>query len=344
MTSEFLFTLEFEIIYLFTLHQITKIKEKLSTQCAIRPPNSSRSLIPRTHPYACQTPMSVWKMSLPTTKQPSTAEPVLLHSPPRNQTSHCLVGTRHPQHRGGNAWAIFSHNPAGTLDMLRPHPAVMCLGLTLLHSTICLKHLFRFRVDNTEHISCHVKTKKEKNEDANRKCKWFFFMATFATWLASSDLCFVPGARWHGPRTVNCKRDYELKWYEVMCTTTSLVAIQVLSSVWPRTVFFLGCSAGTGPVDKGTGFCPALMIWWVCTMSIWRFGFGFGFGFGFESGSGFRSGVIRLWSGSVLWHMYRNQIPHKMKNVNGLRPAFIYDSLLVNISSFCFPTACPYCL
>lgn len=56
----------------------------------------------------------------------------------------------------------------------------------------------------------------------------------------------------------------------------------------------------------------------------------------------FDLGLYDYDSRSVLWHMYRNQISHKMKNVNGLRPAFIYFSLVVNITSFCFPTACPY--
>lgn len=171
--------------------------------------------------------MSVLRMFSPIMKQPSTVEPVLLHSPPQNQTNPYLVGTRHPQHRGGNVWAIFSRNPAGTLNILYTPPCsdVFRSYYTPLHY-ISQKHPVTIRVGNAEHIPCYVKTKKEKKKRNCKlqiaNCKWFF-MATFATWLASSDLCFVPGARCHGPRIVNCKRDYELKWYEVVCTTSSLL-------------------------------------------------------------------------------------------------------------------------
>lgn len=118
-----------------------------------------------------------------------------------------------------------------------------------------------FWVDNAEHIPCHMKTKKKRKEKKNEiancqcKCKWFF-MATFATWLASSDLCFVPGARWHGPKTVNCKRDYELKWYEVMCTTSLLFGC---CRVFGLGLFFWPALLALVQLTRGQDFAP---LWW----------------------------------------------------------------------------------
>lgn len=166
-----------------------------------------------------------------------------------------------------------------------------------------------------------------------------FFMATFATWLATSDLCFVPGARWHGPRTVNCKRDYELKWYEVMCAQRLACLLFGCYRVFGLGLFFFWSALlALVQLTRGQASAP---LWWFDECALCLFGdlnldlnrdldFALGlydYDLGWSSGTCIETKFLTKWRTWTVWDL-----------------RCIYYSLLVNITSFCFPTSCPCCL
>ena len=314
----------FEIPKLYTFPSSRPPRSKNHfPQCATSPPSSSRSSIPRTHPYACPTPTSASRMSSPTTKQTSTAEPVPLRSHPQNQTSPRLVGTQHPRRPAGNVWAIFLRNPAETLKHTPtpPRPAVMCLGHSIFHSTICLTHLLRYwTMPNAFLAMC--KMKEDKKPATQMILDGYIDLASGLVSVSCLGHGDIDRKLWIANEITNWN---DTKW----CARRRYLAIRVLSSVWPLTVFWSALLALVR-LTRGQSFAPLWLFDGCCTSSHW-------FGFELGLGSGFDSRILGFGFGLILWHMYRNQVPQKKVNANGPGPAFVDCSLLVNITSFLDP-------
>lgn len=233
----------------------------------IHPPSSSRSLIPRTLDV-CLTPTSALRMSSPTMKQPSTTEPVPLHKHQQNQKNPRLGGTRHPRRRAGNGWAISSRNPAGTLKHIHPR-----LQYYIPLYYMSQAHI-QTRVDNTRTFLAmwEWEQKKQKTKIAND-----FILRIHDSTIGVESVFRARGTvTW----TENCGLQMRLRIGMIRNDVRDDVTLLFGCYQAFGLGLLLICFAGTGLVDKGTGFCPALTIW-SCL----------GFGFG---------------SGLVLWHMYRN--------------------------------------
>lgn len=145
---------------------------------------------------------------------------------------------------------------------------------TIFHFTICLRHIFRLGWTILEHfLPCENESKKkQKTKIAND-----FILRIHDSTIGVESVFRARGTvTW----TENCGLQMRLRIGMIRNDVRDDVTLLFGCYQAFGLGLLLICFAGTGLVDKGTGFCPALTIW-SCL----------GFGFG---------------SGLVLWHMYRN--------------------------------------